>query len=349
MAARLVGGRSVVYWEGRAATRMEEYLRESSETLEIIRDAYRRANKSIMDEIEHIRKTYAKAFGLSGKELDAYLSAPAGRAEYERLLQAISLIPDKAVRRQLEARAASGAYAFRVSRLQALLDNINAQLARLAAVEKDAITQGLRSLSIQAYNRTMFDLQRGTGLLFHFAKMSNRIIAEILRNPWSGKTFSERIWANAKALEKALREIITSGMMTGQGTRKMAAALADSMGVSYRNAERLVRTEANYIANAAEIESYKECGIEQYRFLAVLDDRTSEVCAELDSSVFNVSEARAGENLPPMHPRCRSTTVAWFGEETMKGMTRRAKDPKTGETYKVPKDMSYKDWERSVA
>ena len=44
-----------------------------------------------------------------------------------------------------------------------------------------------------------------------------------------------------------------------------------------------------------------------------------------------------------MHPFCRSTTLAEFGEETLKGLQRRARD-KDGKTMKVPADMTYREW-----
>lgn len=70
-----------------------------------------------------------------------------------------------------------------------------------------------------------------------------------------------------------------------------------------------MHTETNYIANQAELDGYKECGLERYEFSAHLDNRTSEICAEMDGKVFDLKDAQAGTNLPPMHPFCRSSTV----------------------------------------
>ena len=77
-------------------------------------------------------------------------------------------------------------------------------------------------------------------------------------------------------------------------------------------ARRLVRTEACYIANQAELDGYRQTGIESYEFSAVLDNRTSKLCDNvdgLDGKIFKISEAVPGKNLPPMHPFCRSTTL----------------------------------------
>ncbi|GHU86452.1 hypothetical protein FACS1894198_6380 [Clostridia bacterium] len=55
------------------------------------------------------------------------------------------------------------------------------------------------------------------------------------------------------------------------------------------NAGRLVMTESAYFASAAEKDSYRELGIQKYKILATLDDRTSEICQNLDGEVLPMS------------------------------------------------------------
>ena len=124
----------------------------------------------------------------------------------------------------------------------------------------------------------------------------------------------------------------------------MTTAIMEKMGVGAMQARRLVRTESCYVANQAEMESYKECDIEKYRFVATLDLRTSDICQELDSKVFEVTKQQPGVNCPPMHPNCRSTTIAEFDTDVMAGMQRRARNPITGKNELVPADMTYKEW-----
>ena len=97
-----------------------------------------------------------------------------------------------------------------------------------------------------------------------------------------------------------------------------------------------------------EQQSYQECGIEKYRFLATLDTRTCPICGELDGKIFPVSNMKTGVNCPPMHSGCRCTTVAVVSEEAFQRMQRRARDPVTGKTYLVPASMNYRKWIRSI-
>lgn len=84
------------------------------------------------------------------------------------------------------------------------------------------------------------------------------------------------------------------------------------MNVSYRNAIRLARTETNFTANQAMIKTYKRAKVEKYQILATLDSRTSEICQDMDGYIGELKNARVGENYPPFHPNCRTTTVPYL-------------------------------------
>ncbi|MDR3051456.1 MAG: minor capsid protein [Oscillospiraceae bacterium] len=270
------------------------------------------------------------------------------KEEYDRLLKQIAQVTGPEQRRILQARASSAAYSWRMGRQEALQTSVSARLARLSEAELKTDTEFFRKLIPQAHGRTLYDLQRGTRMGFSFSSVSDEVIREIMKNPWSGENYSERVWKNKQALEDALVEDVTAGFLSGKSYEQTARDIADRMGVGYSNAERLVRTESNYMANAAEIEGYKSAGIERYRFLAILDGRTSPACQDHDGKTYAVSEAKAGVNLPPLHPWCRSTTTMALDDETLAGMKRRAKDPVTGEEKIIPANMDYKEWMKWV-
>lgn len=81
------------------------------------------------------------------------------------------------------------------------------------------------------------------------------------------------------------------------------------MGSGYKETQRLVRTELNYALNEATKIAYEEDEIEEYEFLAEIDNRTSAICKELNGQIFKVKDAVVGINYPSMHPNCRSTTM----------------------------------------
>ncbi len=182
----------------------------------------------------------------------------------------------------------------------------------------------------RAYYSNAFDIQKGLGVGFNIAEMPIETIQEIIKNNWSGKHYSKRVWHNTDVLAKQLEEVIASGLMSGKSSRRMAQELQDLTDYGKFACERLIRTETTYVTNMAELESYKECDINKYIFVATLDLRTSSVCREHDREVYEVEKAEVGVNLPPLHPHCRSTTRAYLGESTLNDIKRRARDYNKG-------------------
>ena len=100
-------------------------------------------------------------------------------------------------------------------------------------------------------------------------------------------------------------------MIRGDNIRDMSKAVAEKLGSSLKNAERVVRTETSHIHNTAEIEAYKAAGYEEYEFMASLGERTCPTCGGMDGKRFKLSDKADGLNFPPLHPNCRCTTVCW--------------------------------------
>jgi len=81
--------------------------------------------------------------------------------------------------------------------------------------------------------------------------------------------------------------------------------------------------------------------VDEYEYVATLDNRTSELCTSLDGEIFKTSEAVTGLTYPPLHVSCRSTTTAHF-DTSKEGLTRIARNL-DGNTYFVPASMDAKN------
>ncbi|MFD1954289.1 minor capsid protein [Paenibacillus thailandensis] len=338
--------RSNEYWDRRAMERMAEYHRGADRTMRTLSAAYDAALANIQAEIDKIFNRYSRDGRMSPKEARQLLNTPLTPQERSELTEQMRKVRDPTIRQQMLNRLNSAAYRARITRLQALRENIHLQTKLLADIEVKITEKWYVDVIDEAFYRTMFDIQRGLGLGFRFDPMPQKVVQEILRNPWSGKHFSRRVWANTEELAKLLEERLTAGFMSGTPRRKLALELEERMNVGKHAANRLVRTETTYMANSAEMESYEEAEVDEYQFLATLDSRTSEICRKHDLKVYAVKEAKAGVNMPPLHPYCRSTTRAYFGLETLEGIQRRATDPETGRSVLVPASMSYEDWKQ---
>lgn len=332
------------YWTRRANLRMEEYHKNSGSTIQKISAAYDKAIKDINEDINKIFYKYQLDSGLSTTEVRELLNTKIPKKELDSIRKRIYNIQDEELKRYMMAQLNAGAYKARITRLEALKESVYINTKLVADVEINQSTKLYTDNIKKAYYSNAFDIQKGLGVGFNIVEMPTETIQEILKNNWSGKHYSKRVWHNTDVLAKQLEEVITSGLMSGKSSRRMAQELRELTDYGKFACERLIRTETTYITNAAEIESYKECGIDRYIFIATLDLRTSSTCREHDREVYEVEKAEAGVNLPPLHPHCRSTTRAYLGEKTLKDIKRRARDPETGKTYLVPGDMKYQDW-----
>ena len=163
-----------------------------------------------------------------------------------------------------------------------------------------------------AYKLSIYQLEQALEGTFKYGKMTDRRIQAVIRTPWSGSNYSDRIWQDKELLTRNINEILTRGIIQGQSRKQMAKTLSDRTRVELWKAERLMRTEGAHITEWATGESYDAIGLEWYEYSAVLDTRTSSVCSRLDNKLFRTENRIVGENYPPMHPYCRSTTLPAF-------------------------------------
>lgn len=340
--------KSSQYWKNRSAKRMYEYHTEADKVADDIAQAYIDSTNYINNEIEKIFRTFQIEGGLTESEARELLNNTPGQVKLANLKDYIKQVKDPEKQQTLLNMINSPAYSYRIKRFERLQEDIDRQTRELAEFEQKTTKNHYVQLSGEAYNRTMFDIQRGIGFGFPFSKMPVSRIEEILKNNWSGQHFSARIWGRAEEINQTLKEELLTQFMTGRSYRKTAAEISDRMAVGAYEARRLVRTESTYIANSAELESYKECGIEQFRFLATLDMRISDLCASMDGKVFSVEEGVPGTNIPPLHPWCRSTTVAVIDGAVLSDLKRRARDPETGKPYLVSADTTYEEWKKEL-
>ena len=336
--------RSNEYWERRAQQRMATYHRQSEVVVQHIAAAYDQGQRNVLASIERILGTYLRNSGLTPEDARRPLSEPISRREWEQIRDQYRRIKDPKMRRRLLAILNAPAYAARITKRQALRADMLIQSKLIADAELQLSTNAYVDTINEAYYRTIFDLHRGVGYAFEFAAIPRRTVETILKRPWSGEHYSRRIWGNTDVLAQTLAEVITGGIMSGASIRQMRQQIEERFDVGKHAANRLVRTETTYMANAAEMEAYEEADIDRYRFVATLDLRTSQQCRQHDNKVYLVKDARPGVNMPPLHPYCRSTTIAVIdvGEEA--NLQRRARDPKTGKPMLVPARMSYQEW-----
>lgn len=229
----------------------------------------------------------------------------------------------------------------RISRLEKLYTDTLMQLQNLGEKYDGAVKDFLTTAYRERYYHGVYDMAKVGKLEVPVTKVQPAKLEQVLAQKWQGGNYSSRIWKNTEKLSATLKTTISQGLHRGLSVKKLSKQLSKEMGVSYKNAERLVRTELNFVQNYAAKESLEAAGLEEYEFIAVLDNRTTPRCQALDGTYHLLEEYSPGTNAPPMHPRCRSTISA-----IVEGGKRTAKV--NGKNVKIPANVSYKEWRGEV-
>lgn len=332
------------YWANRSAQRMFEYMQSAEETADQVSKIYWKASKYLTAEMEGIFERFMTKHKLSDQEAIQLLNTMQDKTSIQELIQKLRNSESSEEKEDLLKQLEAPAYQARIERLQQLQSQIDLIMQNVYQQEKDFYTAHFVDLGKDVYYHSVFDIQQKAGFGFSFSKVDENQIERAMNSKWSGENYSARIWNNTRELSQDLKKELLINLITGRTEREVANILAKKFAQGASVSRRLVRTESCFLSNQMEMESYKECGIEKYRYLATLDMRTSKVCRSLDGKVFLVSEQKPGVNCPPMHPWCRSTTTAYVSDQELARMKRRAYNPKTGRTELVPATMNYQEW-----
>lgn len=333
------------YWIKRAEDNVKEYHKDVDKTMKILNNAYNNSLEKLNEQIKNIYANFKISSDLTDKEVIELLNTKISAKEMNDLRRQILNVTDEDLKKYLMARYNSQAYKARMTRVEAIKQSLYIETKQLYPNELEQAKRLFIGLINKAYYKNIYDIQKRLKLGFDFAEIPTQRVNYILNYNWSGKHYAKRIWGNTDVLAEQVQEKVLSGVMSGISITKIAKELNEIYQVGKFACERLLRTETTYMVNMAEMESYKECDIEKYKFVATLDKRTSKPCQRQDGKVFEVRKAKTGVNMPPLHVFCRSTTVAYFDYLDYSNLQRRARD-KDGRPILVPSDMTYKEWKK---
>lgn len=336
------------YWSRRQAQRMFEYMSEAEEVADQIAKLYLKSSRYLSNELDKIFSRFRRKHHLSEAEARQLLNKMQDKASLDELKRVLRQEKDDAIKAELLAELEAPAYQARLEHLQQRQNQIDMVMRDVYGQEKVRNTSFYVDLANESFCKSMFDIQQRAGYGFAFSAISAEKIDRVINSRWSGMNYSDRIWRNTAGLAQTLKEELLLSLIIGRTDRETAEIINNKFATGASNARRLVRTEASFLANEMEAESYQECGIEYYIYVATLDLWTCKKdCVPLDNKRFKVSLRKIGINYPPMHPWCRCITIAYISAEDLARMKRWARDPVTGKTMYVPADMTYEEWHKS--
>ncbi|MDH6459675.1 SPP1 gp7 family putative phage head morphogenesis protein [Fusobacterium sp. PH5-7] len=298
------------YWDKRQRERERKVYKTTIQSEKALKIEIMKAQERILADINNLIGKYMSETGLSYAEAQKKLNSneyKVWRKDLEGYLKELKQYKDinfekyKEIKLELETLAMKS----RISRLESLIVQTNQVINKQKFEEEKEVANRVREI----YKTTFKSVQADIGLKGVNTILPLKQIERAIQYPWSGENFSERIWRNRDKLSRVLKTEITQSLIQGVNPQKLNKRIREQMGSGYKETQRLVRTELNYALNEATKIVYEEDEIEEYEFLAEIDNRTSAICKGFHGQVFKVKDAVVGVNYPPMHPNCRSTTI----------------------------------------
>lgn len=196
---------------------------------------------------------------------------------------------------------------YKYNRNYLLQQSINKELRKLGAKEVEIYSKELLSM----YDNVQKIISKEAPHVIATSNLFPTSGQDALDSIWcaDGKHWSQRVWGNKAKLQQELMDALMDCMVRGVPKDEAVKTFQKEFNVSFSQADRLTRTELNYVQNKATTDRYKAAGVTKYEILAALDSRTSEICKEMNGKVFEFGNERVGENMPPFHPNCRTTII----------------------------------------
>lgn len=234
------------------------------------------AEKEALSDVlmERTRKSYVRSFNRLTGEINALYAEILDRGGIEEI-----------TRTEL----------YRLRHYQALREKISAELKELAINDSKNLAALLNDVADKTYKENLEEF----GIEYNIVQQQQA--KAIATQNWTGVKFSDRIWGNSESLNSRIMSDIETLIISGKNPDELKKALMQDYSVGFREADRLIRTEASHAYNSAAIESYKEAGLAYIEYLAEAD--CCELCEPYSGERFLIADAPT----IPVHPNCRCT------------------------------------------
>jgi SPP1 gp7 family putative phage head morphogenesis protein len=191
-----------------------------------------------------------------------------------------------------------------LTRSRGLFEQINKELIKLGKEENTVFRTNLQNIYTDQFLRTVYTLGQTQTVKSSFNMLNPRLIQDTLDYPWSGATFSDRLWLDKDRLGRNLRVGLTQSMILGEDMDRIADRVGANINTSKYNAMRVARTETKRVTYSSQASAFEDQNVGEVRYMAANnggDSRTCDLCKEDHGKVYKLGE----EPSLPRHPNCR--------------------------------------------
>lgn len=293
------------YWVDRVSNIKEIQYQKVEKAEKQLKNLYAETNKHIRNEMFIFYSKYSDNQGITLEETQKLLKEDELKEWKISLKEYKELAHNKANKQYLDEMYIRS----RVNRLDALETQMQAEIRILGERQKETTQNVLENVYEDTYEKTVKGISDMSRLSIRYDKFDKGELESIVNKPFQNSNFSSRIWEDKANLIEQLNTTLAQHIVLGKSPSQLADLFSKKMETSYYKASRLLNTEAANVTEQATLKSYKDTNVREYEILATLDERTSDICQDMNGKRFKISEAKTGINYPPFHPNCRTTTV----------------------------------------
>jgi SPP1 gp7 family putative phage head morphogenesis protein len=230
-------------------------------------------------------------------------------------------------------------------RLQQLIKATDGMLRGGVSAIKEQLNGDLNELALHQSDWQIAQITDSLPVKLDLLTPSPTLLKAIIdERPFDGHLMET--WFN-KLVEDTQHKLVQQiqiGLTRGDSVPDMVHRLQGVMDITRRNAAAIVRTATSHVVNQAREMTYEhnEDVIDQVQMVATLDDRTTEICMDMDGEVYPINEGPR----PPFHYNCRTTTVPVVKSWKDLGIDLEEAPPGTRASMdgQVSDKLTYGDW-----
>lgn len=192
----------------------------------------------------------------------------------------------------------------------------NYYIAMLATNNAKEIYNTMEDIYLASYYVYFYNFINGVQKDVEFVPIQTMDMQNNLKGKWfdgtRNSTYMERVDTSRLQSVSNITDMIPRFIAMGYTLDRCVSEIDKYINKRQNYDKAIVRTTADYTSNQAMFSVLDAVDLDSYVYIAVLDNRTTEQCRNLDGTVYKLSQAVVGVNLPPLHHNCRSTIGPHF-------------------------------------
>ena len=302
------------YWAKRAELLEQKVFDNTTDYIKKLNEVYRINVVEIEKEINYFVTKYADQNGLTFAKANANLTA-IEISDYRKQMKQLIKEYEKTGSEKLLARMNELEARVVKTRLDTIKNQIELRMDILAEELNGSLEGHLKDVYEDAFLTSGKDISIGLSIDQAFNTVDITLVEHVIKYPYSGMLFSDRIWKCTDKLALSVIETLQTGLVQGKSIPQMSKDLKEKLttkgvkGYSNYDVTRVVRTESMFSMEQAQHDANVKYGFTKFKIITAKDERTCRKCAPRNDEEHLEEDRVAGVTAPPFHPNCRCCTA----------------------------------------